>query len=147
MNLREFKKINATFCKPGNTVPAGVGCLASIIRYFGSDVSLRDLIKYCNADKGGVSLQGLMDAARSAGFHAEGYEGEVSFLKEFYQPVILIVINDTGNESCIVLYGWQNGKFIIGEPSWGILEYREDELEAVWKSRAFLLIRPRTNYR
>ena len=141
-----INKIKKTFCKVPRHVPECIGSLASVLKYFGHDPSIPELIKTSGSEKGGVSLHGIMKAARSEGFLAEGYEGDINFLKEFYQPVILIVKNDSGNESCIVFYGWQNGKFIIGEHSWGILEYREDELEAVWESKAFLLIRPKINY-
>ncbi len=142
-----IKRIRDTFFKTPYHIPECIGSLASVIKYFGGNVSISALLKNSGSEEGGVSLDGILNAARAEGFSAEGYEGDINFLKEFHQPVILIVINDTGNESCIVLYGWQNGKFIIGEPSWGVLEYREEELEAVWKSGAFLLIRPKTNYR
>lgn len=146
MDKFSINKIRETFFKTPGKVPECTGSLASVIKYFGGNVSISLLLKNSGSKKGGVSLQGIMNAAQSAGFDAEGYEGDINFLKEFYQPVILIIKNDSGNESCIVLYGWQNGKFIIGEPAWGIVEYREDELEAVWESKSFLLIRPKTNY-
>jgi len=142
-----INKIRDTFFKTPHHIPECIGSLASVLKYFGCDPSIPDLTKNSGSQKGGVSLNGIMKAARSEGFNAEGYEGDINFLKEFCQPVILIAKNDSGNESCLILYGWENGKFIIGEPSWGVLEYREEELEAVWKSGAFLLIRPKINYR
>ena len=147
MDNSDIKNILDSFCKTPRHVPECIGSLASVIKYFGGNAPIADLIKNSESKDGGVSLQGIMKAARSAGFDAEGYEGDINFLKEFYQPVILIVKNDSGNESCIILYGWKNGKFIVGDPSWGVLEYREDELKAVWESKSFLLIRPKTNYR
>ena len=45
-----------------------------------------------------------------------------------------------------MVYGWQNNKFIVGDPHWGIIEYREDELKAVWKSESLMLLEPDSSF-
>lgn len=141
MNRANFNSIKSSFIKTDKRVPAMMGCMASVFRYFGHNFPLQE--KY-DPTKGKieVSLHGVMEAARAEGFSAEGYEGDINFLKEFYKPVILPVEKKAGYDHSFTLYGWNNNKFILGDPHWGIIEYRMDELDAVWVSKTFLLVRP-----
>jgi ATP-binding cassette, subfamily C, bacteriocin exporter len=132
--------IKSTFTRTGKN--SGIGCLASVMRFFGVNPNIEELVKKCGADIGTISLHSIMEAAQIEGFRADGYEGEINFLKEFVQPVILPGEKKEGYDYCFLLYGWQDKKFIIGDPQWGIVEYRENELYAFWKSKTFLLIRP-----
>jgi ATP-binding cassette, subfamily C, bacteriocin exporter len=142
MISEQIKKIKSSFIKTDKKVPAAVGCLASIFRYFGHNLLINEVHDDILAGNSGLSLYGIMEAARAKGFVAEGYEGDLNFLKEFYKPIILPVEKKTGYDHCFTLYGWLNSKFIIGDPHWSIIEYRQDELEALWVSKSFLLIRP-----
>ena len=142
MISESIHKIKSSFIKTDKKIPAALGCLASVFSYFGHNFPLLEMHKSIIAGKSQLSLHGILETARNEGFMAEGYEGDINFLKEFYKPVILPVEKKTGYDHCFILYGWCNNKFVIGDPHWGIVEYREDELEVVWKSRAFLLIRP-----
>jgi ATP-binding cassette subfamily B protein len=45
-------------------------------------------------------------------------------------------------EHFVVCYGFENGKFTIGDPGWGVTQYSEEELEAVWKNKALLKLLP-----
>jgi len=92
-------------------------------------------------------LFGLCKAARSEGFLAEGYKANINYLKETEKPVILHITRDKGAEDFFVLYGWQNGKFIVGDPAWGILEMRESDLEAIWKSKALMTMEPLVTFK
>src|SRR5665811_2118342 len=44
-------------------------------------------------------------------------------------------------------YGWHKNKFIVGDPKWGIVEYREEELEAVWKSKTLMFMEPDESFK
>ncbi|MDO8927951.1 MAG: peptidase domain-containing ABC transporter, partial [Bacteroidota bacterium] len=46
----------------------------------------------------------------------------------------------------VVCYGYSNGKFLIGDPGWGITEYGEDELDAVWKTKTLLMLKPNNDF-
>ncbi|TVR68709.1 MAG: hypothetical protein EA408_13185 [Marinilabiliales bacterium] len=142
MTSANIHKIKSSFIKTDKRIPAAIGCLASVLSYFGHSFPIHEFHKSIMDGKHKLSLHGIMEAARAEGFAAEGYEGDISFMKEFYKPVILPSEKKTGYDYCFTLYGWSNKKFVIGDPHWGIVEYREDELDAVWVSKAFLLIRP-----
>lgn len=140
MNQSDLQKIKSTFVKTANRQLAGLGCLASVIKYYGGDAKIQDLLKNSAASLESVSLLGLCNAARAKGFEANGYKGNIDFLKEQENPLILHIEKDSGNDDFIVAYGWHNNKLIIGDPQWGIIEYREEELEAVWKSKTLMLL-------
>ncbi|MGE0021800.1 MAG: cysteine peptidase family C39 domain-containing protein [Draconibacterium sp.] len=142
MKVTDYKKIKSTFIKTNARQQAGLACLASVIKVHGGNAGLDKLLKNSGASVNSVSLLGLCKAARTEGFEANGYKADIEFLKEQENPVILHIEKDAGYDDFVVVYGWQNNKFIIGDPHWGIIEYREEELEAVWKSKALMLLEP-----
>lgn len=142
MKLPDLQKIKSTFIKTTNRQQAGLACLASVVRYYGGDAEMQKLLKNSGAAVNSVTLLGLCKTARVEGFEANGYRGDTNFLKEQETPVILHIEKDAGYDDFVVVYGWQNNKFIVADPHWGIIEYREDELIAVWKSRALMLLEP-----
>lgn len=147
MKSFDLKKIKSTFIKSNNRQQAGLSCLASVIRYYGGNAEIQKLLKNSGASVASVSLLGLCKAARSEGFEANGYKGNISFLKEQENPLILHVEKESGNADFVVVYGWQNNKFIIGDPQWGIIEYIEEELKAVWKSESLMMLEPWKSFR
>ncbi len=142
MKSIDSQKIKSTFIKTNTVQQAGFACLASVIKFYGGDAEKKKWLKNSGANVSGISLLGLCKAARTEGFDANGYRGSIDFLMEQEKPVILHVEKDSGNEDFIVVYGWQSNKFVIGDPQWGIVEYRKEELDAIWKSKALLLLEP-----
>lgn len=138
MEPGELLKIKSTFIKSNNQIPAGLACLASVIKFYSGNISFSKLQQNSGSSNENISLLGLCKAARTDGFKTNGYKANVEYLRETEKPVILHITRDKGAEDFFVLYGWQNGKFIIGDPAWGILEIRESELEAIWKSKALM---------
>ncbi len=146
MKLPDLQKIKSAFIKITNRQQAGLACLASVIRYYGGNAEMQKLIKNSGAAVNSVTLLGLCRAARVEGFEANGYKGDTEFLKKQETPVILHIEKDAGYDDFVVVYGWQNNKFIIGDPHWGIIEYREDELIAIWKSKTLMLLEPEKSF-
>lgn len=146
MKLPDLQKIKSAFIKTTNRQQAGLACLASVIRYYGGNAEIQKLLKNSGASVNSVSLLGLCVAARTEGFEANGYKADIEFLKEQKDPTILHIEKDAGYDDFVVVYGWQNNKFIVGDPHWGIIEYRDDELEAVWKSKTLMLLEPGNSF-
>lgn len=142
MGPQEYRKIKSTFIKSNNQIAPGLACLASVIKFYGGKISFSKFQQNSGYSAKNVSLLSLSNVARTEGLQADGYKGNTDFLKELEQPAILHIERDSGTEDFVVFYGWGNRKFIIGDPQWGILEYREEELEAVWKSKVLLLLEP-----
>lgn len=147
MSHIDHKKIKTTFYKAKNQEFAGLSCLVSIIRYYGGDVNVHDLLKNSGASVETVSLLGLCQAAQKANFEANGYKADIEFIEEQNVPLILHIDKGRGHEDFIVVYGFYNNKYVVGDPQWGITEYRKDELEAVWKSKILMLMEPNCSFK
>jgi ATP-binding cassette, subfamily C, bacteriocin exporter len=146
MTQFDLQKLKETLVISDNHILAGLACLASVARYFGSNIPLSKLHQQSSSAHA-ISLLGLSNFAVSEGFQADGYKGNIEIIKSLDQPAILHIQKDSASQDYIVLYGWQNDKFITGDPKWGIVEYREDELDAIWKSKTYLVVKPGKNFR
>ncbi len=136
------KRISKTFVKQHSQYYCGLACLVSITKYYGGETTQEKLREISGTTLNGTSLLGLYQAAQKTGFEAGGYEAEIENLKEQTEPVILHIIKDEKLEHFVVCYGYENGKFIVGDPASGIESYTEVELSIVWKSKALLKLTP-----
>ncbi len=114
----------------------------SILKFHGGNKSLENLREISGTSKQGTTLLGLYQAAQKLGFKAEGYEGNFDYLQKLEHPVILHVIIDKRLQHYVVCYGFENGKYILGDPGSGIVEYSEPELEEIWQTKSLLELLP-----
>ncbi len=134
--------INKTFVRQHSRFYCGLACLASVTRYHGGDTTQEKLQAISGTTLNGTSLLGLYHAAVKSGFDAGGYEAATENLKGLDAPVILHTITSEGLEHFVVCCGFSNEKFIIGDPAQGVLQLSEQELSAIWKSKALLKLTP-----
>lgn len=134
-------EISKQFVKQHGEYSCGLACLASIVNYYGGSISQSELMQSSGTTLNGTSMLGLYQSANKIGLEAKGFEAEITHLKELKEPVILHVLVDGNREHFIVCYGYQD-KFLIGDPGWGVTEYGETELEAIWKSKTLLQLKP-----
>jgi len=139
-------KINKSFTRQHSQFYCGLACLSSVIKYHGGETTQEKLREISGTTLNGTSLLGLYQAAQKMGFEVAGYEAGIENLKEFSQPVILHIVKDKTQEHFVVCYGFENSKFIAGDPANGIEYYTEEELSTVWKSRAMLQLTPGKNF-
>jgi ATP-binding cassette subfamily B protein len=125
----------------------GLACISAITNLYGGPISQEKLRLISGTTLNGTSLLGLCQAAEKIGFDAKGYEGDIENLKILGHPVILHVIINTNRQHYVICYGYQNGKFVVGDPSWGIIYYSENELESVWQSKTLLSLKPNENFK
>jgi ABC-type bacteriocin/lantibiotic exporter with double-glycine peptidase domain len=134
----ELDRIKKTFTKQANPYYCGLACLISIVKYHGGEAS-PDVLQN---DVKSASLFDLLQLAQRLGFEAKGFKADVENLKKLEEPVILHILKEDSMGYYVVCYGFTNGRFVLGDPGWGIIEYREEELEAVWQSKALLVLKP-----
>lgn len=145
-NKLSIKYLRRTFTFQHDQSDCGVACLLSIIRYYGGNYSLEDLRKLSGTDKQGTTLLGLFQAANQIGFKAEGCEADISSLIAHNHPVILHIIKNKNLNHYVVCYGFDNEKFIIGDPANDIVYYTTEELEQVWESKTCLTLSPNDTF-
>lgn len=141
-NNKELNLIKKTYTKQYSQFYCGLACLTSIVKYHGGEITQEKLRDSSGTTLQGTSLLGLYQSAQKLGFEVTGYEADMENLQKMEVPVILHILKEGNLEHYVVCYGYKDGKFIVGDPGSGIIEYREVELEAVWKSKALLLLKP-----
>jgi len=138
---RTLKELKKCWVQQHDQSDCGVACLASIIRYFGGDVSLEKLRDKSGTTKSGTTLLGLYQAAPTFGLIAEPYEADIPNLKKQTDPCILHIIKENHLQHYVVCYGFNGDAFLISDPAEGVEEWSEEELDSVWKSKALLLLK------
>lgn len=146
MHSLNINKINKSFTRQHSQFYCGLACLASVVKYHGGETTQEKLREESGTTLNGTSLLGLYQAAQKMGFGVAGYEAGIENLKELTEPVILHVLKDKTLEHFVVCYGFEKSKFILGDPASGIEYYMEEELAAVWKSKALLKLTPGKNF-
>lgn len=138
-------QIKKTFSLQKDLTDCGVGCLQSLVRYYGGDVSLEILREKSGTSKTGTTLLGLYQCANAIGFDADGCEADVKALIEHGEPVILHVIIDQKHEHYVICYSYHyhiDSKFLIGDPAKGLEYWTQEELEKAWVSKTCLTLKP-----
>jgi ABC-type bacteriocin/lantibiotic exporter with double-glycine peptidase domain len=121
----------------------GVACLQNILRYYRVDFSLEYLRELSGTDINGTTILGLYQAAEKLGFEPLGAEvGGTDNLKEISGPCILHTSEKEFHHHYIICYGWEDGHFLLGDPAKGMVSMKEEELDAIWKSKALLFLKP-----
>ena len=140
---RKYKKI---FVRQHGEYSCGLACLSMIIKYHGGHARQEDLRAISGTTIQGTSLLGLYQAAKKLHLTPEAYEADMEVLKTIRTPVILHVIKDRKIEHYVVCFGFENNKFIIGDPAEKIVYLSENELKDIWQSKALLVLEPDTGF-
>lgn len=134
------KKAEKTFVLQHEATDCGAAALLSVVRYYGGDSSIVHLREISGTTATGTTLLGLCQAARSIGFDANGVVADsVDDLKNSCLPCILNVRIDNLLLHYVVCYAYENGRFIIGDPGYGVKDYSESELKQIWNGYCLLL--------
>jgi len=141
------KRIKKAIVLQHDEKDCGVACLKSIIRYYGSDISLEKLRRESGTNNKGTSLLGLYQSAMQNNFNAEGLQGDIKELKKLKRPVILHVNLEGNFEHYMVCFQFSKDKFTIGDPAHGVKRYTEKELENIWQSGYLLDAAPNSDYK
>ena len=141
--------IKKTFSLQKDLTDCGVGCLQSLVRYYGGDISLETLREKSGTSKTGTTLLGLYQCANAIGFDADGCEADISALIEQGEPVILHIIIEQKYEHYVICYSYNyhnDSKFLIGDPAKGLEYWTQEDLEKVWVSKTCLTLKPNENF-
>ncbi|MEM6634100.1 MAG: cysteine peptidase family C39 domain-containing protein, partial [Bacteroidota bacterium] len=120
----------------------GVACMAMILKSLGGNASLEYLRELTGTSSTGTTLLGLHQASSPLGLETGAYEATLEQLKETPHPAILHVLIDKRLLHYVVCWGWDESQksFLIADPAHETKWMKEAELEALWQSKALLLI-------
>ncbi|MDZ7900743.1 MAG: cysteine peptidase family C39 domain-containing protein [Arcicella sp.] len=145
--MKTQKHLQKTFMLQQGQSDCGVACLLSLVKYYGGDNRLERLRELSGTTQEGTTLLGLYQSANQIGFDAEGMEADgTDNLKDLENPVILHVLMEGTLQHYVVYFGFENNKFIIGDPAKGIVKLSESELLSIWQSKALLQLTPNESF-
>ena len=100
----------------------GSACLLSIIRYYGGNVPMQELLRLTNTTKDGTTFYDIKEAAYEIGLSVKGYKVEnASKLYELTKPFISqVIINNYLH--FIVVYKIENEMVTIMDPAKGMVK-------------------------
>lgn len=131
MTEDELDKIKKTFVRSGEECPMEVACLLSVMKYYGGRKDVHTLTEWCTVD-GKLTLMGMRDAAIRAGMQAELCLQDMEQLTLRRLPIILFAMNDFEVPGYVVCYGIHEGRFIIWEPGFGVMQYWPNQMKRLW---------------
>ena len=138
--MKHYKHIKKTFERVSYPSTSGLACLASLVKYHGGKLTA-SAVSSAQPD---LSVTDFYLMATKLGFHSEAYKSDVTDLKEMREPVVLQLFRKQDFYYAICYYF--NGKFLLGDPTWGLVEYSEIELKALWRSQILFKLTPNENF-
>ena len=118
----------------------GSACLLSIIRYYGRDIPLSNLVELTNTTRNGTNLLELKKVAKTIGLDAVGYKvSEISKLREIDRPFIA-QLNISNNTHFVVVYKIKEDKILMMDPSKGKVLMDIFEFTNLWTSYIMIFI-------
>ena len=118
----------------------GSACLLSIIRYYGGDIPLSNLVELTNTTRNGTNLLELKKVAKTIGLDAVGYKvSEISKLHEIDRPFIA-QLNISNNTHFVVVYKLKEDKILMMDPSKGRVLMDIFEFTNLWTSYIMIFI-------
>lgn len=122
-------KTRFPFFSQTDMMDCGPTCLRIVAKYYGKDHGIVKLRKYCDAQKRGVSLLGISNAAEQIGFNTLGVRKPLAELSEVPLPCIL----HWKQNHYIVLFKIGKNKFTIADPSTdGIMQVDKETFTSCW---------------
>ncbi|MGQ8968395.1 peptidase domain-containing ABC transporter [Bacillus subtilis] len=111
----------------------GAACLATILKHYGSKISLAKIRNIAGTDTQGTNVLGVIKAAETLGFSAKGVKADqTAFEQPFPLPAIAHVVLNGQLLHYMVIHKIKKDKIIIADPGKGIITYRKDEFFKIW---------------
>lgn len=116
----------------------GPTCLRMIAKYYGRNFELHTLREYCYANRTGVSMLGINDAAERINFRCTGVK---STFEKFVAKTVLPCIVHWREDHFIVVYkikvkknknGLWEGSIYVSDPAFGLVTYSVEEFLNGW---------------
>ncbi len=133
----DIDKIKKTFTR-ANPYPVGMACIISIARYYGEEIPAH----WLKASTEDTTLGEIKEQAIQIGFEAKIRLLKMEQLLALQAPTILFLENELSEMGFVVCYGFDGMRFIVGEPTFGLMQYYPKELEMMWIRGIVLSLEP-----
>ncbi len=139
------RHLRRTFTHQLELSDCGVACLLSVLRYYEGESNFENLRRLSGTTPQGTTLLGLFQAAPALGLQAAAVRTSLENLQNTDIPLILPVQIEN-RQHYIVLYGFSEKGFLIGDPAEGVKYITAQELEIIWQNQQALRLFPAANF-
>ena len=139
MKNREIRRLCRVGCFQQDMSDCGVACLVTLMRYFGTNISLEYGRELSGTNAQGTTMYGLLLASQSMGFKANGYEMDMEHLYAQANPVIVHVVLPNGLMHFMVFCKSSNGNVVLFDPARGESVMTSEEFEKIWTKKALFV--------
>ena len=119
----------------------GPACLATVLAYYHSCVSIARLRELCKTDINGTTIFGIVRAAKSLNMDAKAVNAKSikALMSDFPKPAIVHVVYEDGVRHYVVLFEVNQDYVIVADTGKGILKYSMEEFLKIWTGKLILL--------
>lgn len=116
----------------------GAACLAMIAEHYGLSQPLAKYRELTRTDRSGTNLYGLVDGAGKIGLEADALEGSPDELFEGIEsgeiefPFVAHIVNEDAMLHFVVISGFKDGIFTVGDPGKGKIKYSIEKFSELW---------------
>ena len=141
----DYQYIKQTFVM-ADGCSTGTACMLSVCKFYQTWCEPWVLERWSGVKGGMVSLGGLRNAFGRLGFHCEVTQMNLEQLRHFSTPVILFFDTEKGKKDFVVCYGFDGDRYIVGDTSWGLMQYWPDEMEVMWIKGICMILFPNETF-
>lgn len=127
--------------KQHDITDCGAACLATILKQYGSNVSISKIREVAGTDIKGTNLLGIITAANALGLDAKAVKGtKEALFSNFKLPAIAhVVVNNGTLLHYVVVHKITKKYVIIADPAVGIKKLKIDEFCNIWTGYIVML--------
>lgn len=144
MNKKEIRYITKYGCFQQDIADCGVACVVTIMRYYGTSISLEYGRELSGTNAQGTTMYGLLLACNKMGFKAVGYELDYNTLCQQSKPIIVHVLLPNGLKHYVVFCGVSKNKAVVFDPAKGVVKIEADDFLKIWTQKC-LFVEPSEN--
>jgi len=116
------------FFKQPDGKDCGPTCLKIISKFYGKNISVRELRKLSETTRAGSNLLALSDTAEKIGFRTLGVKLSLKTLRKATLPCLIHWKND----HFVILYKIKKGKLYVSDPAYGKIHYSKEQFLSGW---------------
>jgi len=120
----------------------GPAALLSVLKYYGGNDSLVHVRELCRTTGEGTTMFDLVYASDKLGFEVNGVKGDYEALLAEEMPCIAHVLLEDRQTHYMVIYKINENSLLLGDPGKGLITLKRKDFEAMWTSRAVMLLKP-----
>ncbi|MDP4183108.1 MAG: ABC transporter transmembrane domain-containing protein, partial [Bacillota bacterium] len=138
VNLFSYFRRRFPVVKQNDISDCGAACLASIVKFYGGNISIARLREYSGTVKEGTTGFGIVNALKKLGFLGKGVKLDIHQIHNEELPLIAHVIIDKKLLHYVVVYKIDSNFITYMNPAKGIVKESLEDFEAIYTGKAIV---------